>query len=181
MKGNNPFENALKGFKAEKKFTPEDGEEFDGEGEPQSKALVEPEVSNTDKKKEQETAEDEALFSELTKVLGLKKSDPFYYKIRNRVIFDSRTVDVTYDVNRFLRWRVDESKNERAQEIVKMVLKRGYRAAAVNWIKSMTPEGMKYGKGSRQLRLENAEKFAKLAGVSLESLIKENDLKVDIG
>ena len=57
MKGNNPFEKALKGFKAEKKFTPE-------EDEKEKQEVAEnfgPENSSEDARNEQETAEDEAI------------------------------------------------------------------------------------------------------------------------
>lgn len=179
MKGNNPFEDALKGFTAKKKFAPEDAAEFDREEQSQSETIAEPEVSHADKKKGQETAEDEALFSELTKVLGLKKSDPFYYKIY-RVITGSRKYDVAFDMNRFLTPKVRECNNPRAQEIADMLLKRGRIATIVSWLQSMTPEGMKFGKGSRELRLENAEKSAKLAGVSLEEIAREHGLEKEL-
>jgi|GEM_PF-2146739 len=179
MQGNKPFEDALKNFKPERKFDKEEKKAEPSDTQNTTENSETPAEVQKDSLLEQERMEDDALFAELVQIFALKESDRPFYKIR-KVITDSRKYSVTFDVNRYLSWRAEEMRdNPRVREIMDLILKRGYVAEAVNWLKSTTPAGMKYGTGSKDLRLENARKFAKDAGVSLEELAKQHKIKIE--
>ncbi|MDP4001065.1 MAG: hypothetical protein Q8P83_02390 [bacterium] len=177
MKGNKPFEDALKSFKPERKFVGEKNEARPSD----SQAAVESSEIAVDTPKnprlEQERMEDETLFAELVQLLALKESDRAFHRIR-KMITDSRKYTVAFDVDRYLNWKIRGVNNPRAGEIAHLILKRGFIADAINWLKSMTPEGMRYGNGSKELRLENARGSAKAAGVSLEELARQHNLSI---
>lgn len=48
----------------------------------------------------------------------------------------------------------------------------------MRWLESMTPEGMKTGNGTRELRLDEAKKATKAAGVTVEELIQKYNIKL---
>jgi hypothetical protein len=183
MAGKNPFEEALKNFKPAKKF---DGPEKVAKKEPtESEGAVSSEgaepgeqfLQSNEDKGEQEKQEDEALFSELANILGLRESDRSYSRIR-KLIADSRKVNVAFDVDRFLSFEAKRTSNPRAKEIIDFILKRGFSSDALGWLRSATPQGMQYGTAKREVRIENARKLAEAADISLEEIARKNHISL---
>ena len=56
------------------------------------------------------------------------------------------------------------------------IRRQGFISQARVWLESMTPERMRFGLFSRRERLEEAEKFATKAGISLEDIAAEAGL-----
>lgn len=190
MSINNPFADALKNFKPTKQLD---------EKAPvaQSKILASEQPSNKDfssthtdevklksemidEKKLREQAEDEQLLVELCTELKITSQDKSYYRIK-RAITGSRETDMSFEVDRWITWRAEMAKSTRALEIRDQLVKRGYEAGALGWLKSLTPEGLKYGSGSRELRLEEAKKLANKAEIPLEEIARKNNLRIKMG
>lgn len=106
-----------------------------------------------------------------------------YYAII-RLVSASRSRDITYEVNRWLR---SSREINEIDEICKTLLLRGYRSQALSWIRSLGVEEMKYGtvpgnfkptdKEKRNFRLEQARVFAEKANTTIEDLAVENKLQ----
>lgn len=79
--------------------------------------------------------------------------------------------DVSYDLNRWFMAKIKEGDPELLE-----IRKQGYISEALKWLKSMVPEGMKYGHASRGQRLEKAKEFAKLADTTIEEIKKQHDI-----
>ena len=102
-----------------------------------------------------------------------------YWRIRD-LIRDSRSRDVSYELNRWLGSHRDIAG---VNEIYEQILKRGYKSEAVRCLRSLSPEEMKYGPADqtpaqkRQVRMARAEEFAGKAGVQLKQIAQEHNLE----
>ncbi|HYC34294.1 MAG TPA: hypothetical protein VEC13_01025 [Candidatus Paceibacterota bacterium] len=200
---NNPFEEALKGFKPiTKEPEPEAVQEELQETVAAPIAEKEIEVAPTPEPKvwrHPETKllkEDQESFEALCKLIGLSKRGRDrnrYWRVRD--CFDgSHDEDMSYEINRWLgyataspsfhgyEYRKEEidkqiEKIRKVKAIVEPLLKRGHEARAVKWLLSRTPEKMKYGSGSREQRLEEAIRSAEKAGKTIEQIAKEHNLE----
>jgi len=85
----------------------------------------------------------------------------------------SKKLDVTYDLNRWFR----EGMQNNDPELME-IQKNGFISEAVKWVESLTPERMKFGTASKEQRIEEAKKYAKLAGLTLEQILKDYNLKL---
>lgn len=88
-------------------------------------------------------------------------------KIRGR----AERGDVTFDLFRWFGSRMRDHDPE-----LLAIQRQGFKSAAIAWLKSMTPEEMKYGTASRDQRLEKARQFAEQAGIDLSVLAEETGL-----
>ncbi|MBU1110851.1 hypothetical protein KKB83_04495 [Patescibacteria group bacterium] len=80
--------------------------------------------------------------------------------------------DITHNLYRFYG---GDMKNDNPYFL--KIQKLGYRHEAINWLKSLTPEGMRFGTASGEERLGQAQKYANLADITdLETLAKEAEL-----
>lgn len=80
--------------------------------------------------------------------------------------------DVTHHLNRFYQG-TDVFQNPHFLKVQKL----GYKNTAVGWLRSLTPEGMKYGAATEDERIEKARHFAQLAGTKdLSGLAREAGL-----
>lgn len=73
--------------------------------------------------------------------------------------------DVTYDLNRWFWQRMRQDDSELLE-----IQKQGFISESVAWLKSTTPEGMKYGKATKEERLSKAREFAEKAKTTVEEL-----------
>lgn len=143
-------------------------------------------VSEHQRQIEQEQAEIKNIeendpdFLKVVQILKLRKGEERYHRILRNVFYASRRGDVSYHLQRwvecdleglFLREKVNRDDQNKLKSIINKIKKRGYRATAYDWWQSATPEGMRNGKGTKELRLEQADKFAKLAGIQLEDIV----------
>jgi hypothetical protein len=78
--------------------------------------------------------------------------------------------DVTYDLNRWFGGRMVKNDPE-----LLAIQKQGFISDAVKWLKSTLPEGMKYGKASKEERIAKAREFAEKAKTTIEELAKQLD------
>ena len=83
--------------------------------------------------------------------------------------------DVTYQLSNFFWDRFKDKEND--PELLE-VQRQGYISESIIWIKAMTPEGMKTGTASTEVRLEKAKEFAKLAGITVEKIATEHGLQL---
>ena len=90
-------------------------------------------------------------------------------KIRTR----AERGDVTYDLNRWFGQRMRQDDLELLE-----IQKQGFVSEAVSWLKSTTPEGMKYGKASKEERLEKAREFAEKAQTTIEELAEQRGIEL---
>ena len=81
--------------------------------------------------------------------------------------------DVTYHLQRHFSVQMRDENSELIE-----IQRLGYISESIRWIKAMTPEGMKMGTGSTELRLEKAKEFAELAGTTVEEIAAENGLQL---
>lgn len=88
-------------------------------------------------------------------------------KIRKK----SERSDVTYDLNRWQRMRQGDPELLEIQ-------KQGFVSESVAWLKSTTPEGMKYGKTTKEERLSKAREFAKKAQTTIEELAEQHGINI---
>src|SRR3989344_5461282 len=125
------------------------------------------------------SADDQALFEELIALLesGSRNLDENRKWRISDLFRDSYEHDVAFDVDRWLK-RSHENI-PRVEEIAKILMRRGYVSAARSWTRSLTPEGMKYGTGTRELRIEKAKKYAKLGSVDVFELAKEQHVSLE--
>jgi hypothetical protein len=175
-KFHNPFADALKDFKPSKKIVENP--------EKQSAELPQQDNETSAETSQSKAVEDYALFKELVESLNLQKLDhrrkpnAAYYRVQ-QLIIASRRHQVAYEIHRWLQWRYEEAgRPVRAGEIIDFVLKRGYESEALRWIKSATPEGMRYGKSTKDFRVEEAKKMAKEANTTLEEIAKRYNVKI---
>jgi len=139
--------------------------------------------------------EDQAVFELLCRMIGLRKKgkeEKRYWRVRD-CISGSHIGDVSYEINRWLgsdmraepyrsgmdreKYLAESEKAEKVRAIVDPLLRRGYEADAVHWLLSRTLEKMKFGNGSRELRLEKAKASAKKAGKIIEEIAKAHGLE----
>jgi len=92
-----------------------------------------------------------------------------FEKIRDR----SKEGDVTYNLNRWFSERMRKNDPELLE-----IQKNGYIAEAVRWARSTITEKMNYGRFSKEQRIEEAKKYAELAGLTLEQILKDHNLKL---
>jgi hypothetical protein len=101
-----------------------------------------------------------------------RKYDEEQKKRLQLIIEKSKMGDVHYDLYRWFRTRMLKNDPELLE-----IQKNGYIAEAVRWIRSTITEKMNYGRFSKEQRIEEAKKYAELAGVPLEQILKEHNLK----
>lgn len=197
----NPFEEALKDFKPLKEVVPEEedvlGQKQIIDAVPVLKDVKAPENTPEQPWRHPETKllrEDHEAFELLCNEIGLNKqgrNENRYWRVRD--CFDgSHDEDMSYQINRWLGSEMSVlssngldreqrsaafDKAEKIKKIVEPLLQRGYEARAVKWLLSRTPEKMKYGNGSRELRLEEAKKSAKQAGKTIEEIAEAHGLE----
>jgi hypothetical protein len=181
---NNPFRKALEGFKANKVLVPEPV----ATSVPENEIIHKPtEIKSAEKESEQEwrdpetglLKEDQNMFESLCKLIGLKRKDKYsenrYWRVRD-CFRDSYNYDMSYEINRSF-WHASNMLRSEVEKIKSILLKRGYEASAVKWLLSRTPEAMRYGNGSRELRLEKAKESAIKAGKTIEEIAKTHGLE----
>ncbi|MSR84940.1 hypothetical protein EXS71_00665 [Candidatus Uhrbacteria bacterium] len=114
-------------------------------------------------------------FQTLIRLRKIKKGSNAYYRLRECFYYAGET-DITFDLN---RWAGAEhlalGSEERA--ITEKLKKRGYESAAYIWWLSAQSEGMKYGTGTRELRLQKATEFAQKIGMSLEMILQRKGVR----
>lgn len=81
--------------------------------------------------------------------------------------------DVTYDAH---RWFSEGSRGNITNPLVLEAIRQGHESEVVRWLESMTPEGMKYGLATREVRLVEAKEHAKLAKKMLPAIAIEHGL-----
>lgn len=183
----NPFAKALESFKAEKTTRNslkemsiiEVKEDTAGDNSEKNQGAENNPPDELEKrKKETEVKEDEELFQRLLAIIQIEKGSKQFFAVR-KLITESRRRDVTYDINRWFRIELGKSSSSDFKEIINLVLKRGYEAEAISWLKSTTPEGMKYGTASRAERFKKAKETAQEAGASLEEIASKNNIPLE--
>lgn len=80
--------------------------------------------------------------------------------------------DVTYDLNRWFGQRMRQDDPELLD-----IKKRGFVSESVAWLKSTSPEGMKYGTATKEERLAKAREFAEKAQTTIEELAEQNGIE----
>jgi len=81
--------------------------------------------------------------------------------------------DVTYDLNRWFAQRMRQNDSELLE-----IQKQGFISEAVAWLKSTTPEGIKYGKATKEERLAKAREFAEKAQTTIEELAEQHGINL---
>ncbi|RJR32105.1 hypothetical protein C4569_00100 [Candidatus Parcubacteria bacterium] len=81
--------------------------------------------------------------------------------------------NVSYELNRWFGERMLNGDRELLE-----IQKQGFASEALAWLKSTTPEEMKYGTASKEKRIAKARESAQLAGKTLEELAEENGLEM---
>jgi len=81
--------------------------------------------------------------------------------------------DVTYDLNRWFGQRMRQNDSELLE-----IQKQGFISEAVAWLKSTTPEGIKYGKATKEERLAKAREFAEKAQTTIEELAEQHGINL---
>ena len=79
--------------------------------------------------------------------------------------------DVTYDLNRWFGQRMRQDDPELLE-----IQKQGFVSESVAWLKATTPEGMKYGKATREERFAKAREFAEKAQTTIEELAEQQGI-----
>jgi len=138
--------------------------------------------------------EDQEAFELLCKIVGLTKggrNSKRYWRVRD-CFLGSHHEDCSFEINKWLGSEINPNTSSnipfeeltkvferarRVKEIVEPLLRRGHEARAVKWLLSRTPEGMKYGNGTREFRLEEAKKSAEKAGKTIEQIAAEHGLE----
>jgi len=95
------------------------------------------------------------------KILSIEKGFEFGQEDQeqlDKIIKKAERGDVTYDLNRWFGQRMRQDDSELLE-----IQKQGFISEAVSWLKSTTPEGMKYGKASKEERLAKAREFTEKA------------------
>ena len=98
-----------------------------------------------------------------------KEQEKRFEKILDR----SKEGDVTYQLNRYFLERMRKHDPELLE-----IQKNGFIAEAVRWARSAMTEEMNYGRFSKEQRIEEAKKYADLAGIPLEQIVREHNLKL---
>ncbi len=107
--------------------------------------------------------EDQILFDSLTHKLEVNGND--FRRLRLKEIIDaSHERDVSSDICRWFGYSVDSVFHE--------VRMRGYKAEALNWLKST------YGSACREERIARAREYAEKVGISPEEIAKENNIEI---
>ncbi|MDD5567030.1 MAG: hypothetical protein PHH01_02435 [Patescibacteria group bacterium] len=81
--------------------------------------------------------------------------------------------DVTYDLYRWFGQRMKRDDPELLE-----IQKQGFISGAVSWLESTTPEGMKYGKATREERLAKARELAEKAQTTIEELAIQHGIEL---
>jgi hypothetical protein len=85
----------------------------------------------------------------------------------------AKKIDVTYDLNRWFGDRMRQNDPGLLE-----IQKEGFISMAAEWLKSTNPEQMKFGTATKEQRIEEAQKYAKLAEMPLEEIAKKYNLKI---
>jgi hypothetical protein len=81
--------------------------------------------------------------------------------------------DVTHDLNRWF----GEGMRQNDPQLLE-IQRQGFVSEAVAWLKSTTPDGMKYGKASKEERFAKAREFAAKAQTTVEELAKQRGINL---
>lgn len=101
------------------------------------------------------------------------------YRAIFRLVADSHTSDIDYELDRWLRHNAEEIPE--LGKIYEQLQIRGRKMSVVSWLRALEHQNDAYGVGRtvaerRQKKLEEARKAAKKANVSLEQVAKEYGL-----
>ncbi|MFA6423998.1 MAG: hypothetical protein WCV83_01635 [Candidatus Magasanikbacteria bacterium] len=121
---------------------------------------------------EKESYDNDPDFLEVVIILGLKKGQNRYFRIRD-IFYHATRTDVDYEVNRYLTFT-----NEKVLSIKKKLRVQGYKSAAYRFWLSAQPEGMRYGKQVKEERLSQAEYYAKQARTTLQEIIDGHEQRL---
>lgn len=84
----------------------------------------------------------------------------------------ARHGDVTYDLWRWFRERMGQRDKHLLQ-----IQRLGFESEALAWLRSTTPEKMRYGTATREERIAKAHEFAAKAGSTLMELAAQHNLQ----
>lgn len=79
--------------------------------------------------------------------------------------------DVTYDLNRWFGQRMRQDDPELLD-----IQKQGFVSETISWLKSAMPEGIKYGKATKEERIMKAREFAEKAQTTIEELAEQHGI-----
>lgn len=91
----------------------------------------------------------------------------------NKIRQKAEKGDVTYDLNRFFGQCIRQDDSELLE-----IQKQGFISESVAWLKSTTPEGMVYGKTTKEERLARAREFAEKAQTTIEELVEQHEINL---
>jgi protein tyrosine phosphatase (PTP) superfamily phosphohydrolase (DUF442 family) len=80
--------------------------------------------------------------------------------------------DVTYELQRWYRREFIEERRSEFLELQRL----GFEGEAITWLKSTTPDNMRYGIASKEARIRKANDFAEMAGTTLQALAEREEL-----
>lgn len=93
----------------------------------------------------------------------------------NKIRKKAERSDITYDLNRWFWQRMRQDDPELLE-----IQKQGFISESVAWLKSATPEGMKYGKATKEERLSKARELAEKAQTTIEELAKQHGIDLPL-
>lgn len=79
--------------------------------------------------------------------------------------------DVTFELNRWFGEKMKQADPELLE-----IQRHGFASEAISWLRSMTPDGMKYGTTTREERLAGARESAEKAQTTIEELAEQNGI-----
>jgi hypothetical protein len=126
--------------------------------------------------------EDQAVFVQILDTIG-RNDNNFFAGAKGEerfwktvwIIKASHAYDVDYEINKRLGRFIG---NPEVEALIAPIRNRGYRSTAKSFLLAATEEGMRYGKGTIEERIAEAEKYAKKAGVTLEDIAKEAGVEI---
>jgi exopolysaccharide biosynthesis protein len=91
----------------------------------------------------------------------------------DKIIKKAETHDVTYDLYRYFPERMKQQDPELLE-----IQKQGFKSEAISWLRSTTPENIKYGTASKEERLGKVREFAEKAQTTIEELAKQSGINL---
>ena len=185
---NNPFGDSLRGLRdhlPEQAMPPEAVAQPEGQVSREVGKKLQEESQEQAEKKRREEKEDSDLWDEVVNILEInsKKSTKRYWGAY-RAIRESREYDTSFNIDRWIsgwiQYVKDPAQARRLREISELLLRRAYTSHAVLSLKAATPEGMRYGRASREERIQEAREYAKKIGASIEQIMSEHDIHLDL-
>ncbi len=145
-----------------------------------SPAASKPETKEVDAKTGLEVG-DQLLFQSIVTFTKIRIGTDSYWRIRD-LVRDSHVGDVSFNIDRYLGHYLKHPGGEENfgvfRDAVSIVERRGFISECKEWLKSTTPEGMRFGKGTRELRIDQARAFAAKAKMELEKVAAEMRIKI---